>query len=456
MDMLRKMLPVFVLLTLASCERPQDDTVLTPCLKITGTDPAVVSAEGGELTIGYELTDGDGGEISARSTADWIEYLSSDTESSQVYFNVMENLSAGQRTAEIVVEYAFETGKTADTVAVLQEGTPEHFDHVFEAEYFTGEYFGQQYGNGGETNYFVTLADAPGTGQNLSPGGTYYLLDIFSTEPSEMSAIMIPEGTYTCGMPGETASMTFTPDYSYWMKVDGSGTGYEVRTTFFTEGSVDISYEDGSCRIDARLVDENGKTHRLSYGGEALCSNGLVESSLTGDIEVDCEGMAVEAIFYGDYYMNLTTDWYIVMASAGGEVLQLDICSAEGGKMSDGLPTGTFTASTSEYGANEGEFVPGYIEGSYQSCWYYNENAQGHITDPLAPLMSGEITISENADGTHTISIDCSDDASPAHRITAEWTGVPSYSDESFAFSTDEAVDNAVGKTYHRNIYIVR
>lgn len=162
MDMLRKMLPVFVLLTLASCERPQDDTVLTPCLKITGTDPAVVSAEGGELTIGYELTDGDGGEISARSTADWIEYLSSDTESSQVYFNVMENLSAGQRTAEIVVEYAFETGKTADTVAVLQEGTPEHFDHVFEAEYFTGEYFGQQYGNGGETNYFVTLADAPG------------------------------------------------------------------------------------------------------------------------------------------------------------------------------------------------------------------------------------------------------------------------------------------------------
>ena len=194
----------------------------------------------------------------------------------------------------------------------------------------------------------------------------------------------------------------------------------------------------------------------MSYGGDGLFSNGLIESSLTGDVEVDCSGMAVEAIFYGDYYMNLTTDWYIVMASPSGEVLKLDICAEEGGSIADGLPSGVFTASTAEFGANEGEFVPGYVDGAYQSCWYYNEDDRGNITDPLAPLMSGEIEITSNADGTYTIKVDCGDDASAPNRITAHWTGTPSYSDESFLFSVVKPVYDPVGKAYHRNVNVVR
>ena len=454
-----KILSVFALLAAVSCERPGEETAFTPEITILNDNPIIVPDEGGGMTISCRVTGGEGGgEISAAISADWISYLSVDYDSMEVFFEIEENASTESRNAEIAILYTSVAGKwqAGDTVSVVQEGMPENFDYVFEAEYFTGEYFGIQYGNNGEANYSMILADAPGSGQNLTPGGVYYVFDFFSTEPLDMNGIKLPEGTYSFGAAGETASMTFTPEYSYWFKVNGNGTGYEIPVSYFTGGTVAVSYEGDKCDIEAELVDGDGKTHKVSYGGDGLFSNGLIESSLTGDVEVDCSGMAVEAIFYGDYYMNLTTDWYIVMASPSGEVLQLDICAEEGGSIADGLPSGVFTASTAEFGANEGEFVPGYVDGAYQSCWYYNEDDRGNITDPLAPLMSGEIEITSNADGTYTIKVDCGDDASAPNRITAHWTGTPSYSDESFLFSVVKPVYDPVGKAYHRNVNVVR
>jgi hypothetical protein len=40
-----------------------------------------------------------------------------------------------------------------------------------------------------------------------------------------------------------------------------------------------------------------------------------------------------------------------------------------------------------------------------------------------APLYGGTVTITANGDGTHTIVIDATDDADPAHKITLNWTG---------------------------------
>lgn len=41
-----------------------------------------------------------------------------------------------------------------------------------------------------------------------------------------------------------------------------------------------------------------------------------------------------------------------------------------------------------------------------------------------APLFGGEFTVTKNNNGTHTIVINATDDAVPAHKITLNWTGV--------------------------------
>ena len=395
---------------------------------------------GNEPVVNPEITISGNGTLEVSSQGERIRCVSIDPNAGETVIEIDENMYDTERRADVVLSYLYDnagnSGAVADTVSVLQRGVEVPYDHIFEATYFSGEYFGDMYGNDGETNYAIIFSDAPGSGQNLSAGGTYYQLDIFSSEPSDLGNILLPEGEYRLGPAGETAEMTFTSDYSYWFKVNGDGSGYEIPYRYFTEGVLKVSYEDGTAVYNAELVDDAGERHKLMYSGEGLISNGLIESSLEGDVDVDCSEMGVSAIYYGDFYFTNTSDWFIIMASPSGEVLQLDICTSPSNTFEDGLPAGRFVASSEEYAGYEGEFVRGYIEGMYSASWYYNEDQAGNIIGPLAPLRTGEIIISINSDGSYTINVACGDDDTPANMITAEWTGFPEFIDESFMYGS--------------------
>ena len=421
---------------LAACNGTAEGPSSDSDFQILNGNPVEVSPEGGSLVLEYRTALPAGGYIEAESEATWITYADFSPTAMTATFEIEQNIDPCSRRADIILTYIYATeagtDSASDTISVLQSGVEVPYDYIFEATYFTGEYYGNLYGNDGEINYSLILADAPGSGQNLTPGGIYYLLDIFSTEPANLDAMTLPAGTYTLGEPGETAYMTFTPDYTYWFKVNSEGSGYDVPYTTFVSGTLEVSYQDGVCTYDADLTDNIGKRHKLTYRGDGIYRNGLIESTLEGDVDVNTEGMGASAIYYGDYYMNGTTDWFIIMANPDGEVLQLDICTQPGQTFEDGLPSGSFTASTLEFGADAGEFVPGYVEGNCQATWYYNENQDGMITDPIAPLKSGRIDITRNADGTYTIKVNCGDDAYPANTVRTEWTGKPVFSDESW------------------------
>ena len=424
-----------------SCDGSGNEPVVNPEITISGNGTLEVSSQGETVTLDFSVDNPvEGGTVDCKTGAEWIRCVSIDPNAGEAVIEIDENMYDTERRADVVLSYLYDnagnSGAVADTVSVLQRGVEVPYDRIFEATYFSGEYFGDMYGNDGETNYAIIFSDAPGSGQNLSAGGTYYQLDIFSSEPSDLGNILLPEGEYRLGPAGETEEMTFTSDYSYWFKVNGDGSGYEIPYRYFTEGVLKVSYEDGTAVFNAELVDEAGERHKLLYSGDGLISNGLIESSLEGDVDVDCSEMGVSAIYYGDFYFTNTSDWFIIMASPSGEVLQLDICTSPSNTFEDGLPAGRFVASSEEYAGYEGEFVRGYIEGMYSASWYYNEDQAGNIIGPLAPLRTGEIIISINSDGSYTINVACGDDDTPANMITAEWTGFPEFIDESFMYGS--------------------
>ena len=100
---------------------------------------------------------------------------------------------------------------------------PVEYDVTLEASVFSGEYYGQQYGNNMEYNYFVQLSDLEFVmGVAPQENGHYYTFDIFSNVgAADPENIKLPAGTYTLGVSGETAAGTFTPNSFYFHNTEG-------------------------------------------------------------------------------------------------------------------------------------------------------------------------------------------------------------------------------------------
>lgn len=91
---------------------------LTPVL--SATNPDEMSAEGGEGSFTYTLSNPkDGKEVSATVNVDWIENLAVNQEAKTVSYNVAENTSEESRTATITLSYE---GAQPVTVTVTQAG----------------------------------------------------------------------------------------------------------------------------------------------------------------------------------------------------------------------------------------------------------------------------------------------------------------------------------------------
>ena len=93
---------------------------LTPVL--SATNPDEMSAEGGEGSFTYTLSNPkEGEEVSATVNVDWIENLAVNQEAKTVSYNVAENTSEESRTATITLSY---DGAQSVNVTVTQEGKP--------------------------------------------------------------------------------------------------------------------------------------------------------------------------------------------------------------------------------------------------------------------------------------------------------------------------------------------
>lgn len=256
----------------------------------------------------------------------------------------------------------------------------------------------------------------------VTPPGTLLYVETYMPFNTDGS---IATGTYTMSSNGE--DLTFLPgvmeDY-YGIMYIPSGTYAYCLDEYGSEsygviagGTMEISGGAGNYTVECNFVTAEGVTVTCSYSG-ALSVQGL--PSITDDYELDLTNAVGYGYYYGDGYGTGDADWIfsIEPTSGTGDGIQAEVL-AEGLDFNAGIPSGTYTAATGYYPA-AGEFVTGYLSNGYLYGTCYIGLTNNSIYD-YSPAVDGELEVTNNGDGTYSISLNLINDL--GYRMTGEWSG---------------------------------
>lgn len=393
---------IISLFALVGCERDSGVDGL-PVIDLGGMVNLSVPLEGGQAVIEYEIVNPvEGGEIFAESREDWIGGFNYDTPG-QIVFNVEENITSDAegnvtseaRTSIVTITYVYGENKSQSEpvhVNVIQTA----YDYLTELTFMSGEYYGSQYGQNGEYNYFTILSDMEYL-EGRQDGGTYYAFDIFTAAaPEDRGNPLPPAGTYVLGEKGATADMTFTPDYSQGIRTNDDGSSvFEVH---FKEGTLNISYDGDVMNAEAVLTDVNDNKHYAVYKGVPVYSGGV--STLGRDLDIDAiNGQAQYIAEYNGLmevsvaFTDMEVDFFGFVTPPGSTlVVDMFMPYDESGNMA----TGTYTVSDTfeAFTVYPGEYVNyvgvTYVAGTYVDYIDENESTSTGLIVEGSMEVSGE------------------------------------------------------------------
>ena len=289
-------------------------------------------------------------------------------------------------------------------------------------------YMGDYYNPGVADNFMVVLSDLgwDEDGWEL-PNAAYYILDLY-TEIVD-GELAIPYGTYALDMTDSCEPNTLSASSSRYILLDNEGWDY-VAEAYFVAGSVTVDANG----IVAELEDFEGAIHKVAYKGAVTNivdfsdefggggSDDEVLSTLWEDWYCNFSDCSMEYTWYGDYYEVGYDNWLLYVFPNGdvGDGLQLDLLSNDVGLFE---LSGEYVISKSQ---EKFTAYPGYENGGYmEGSWYFNADFSQY-----APLVDGDIYITNNGDTTFTIEVDAYDDA--GNNIYGSWTGVDPNQVQSF------------------------
>ena len=297
--------------------------------------------------------------------------------------------------------------------------TPGSGDEVeFTANYAYAMYYGDQYTPGTADNYYFFLSDlgVDADGYDYA-GGTYYRFDIYAPITSDYT---ITPGTYIIDPTDSMEAGTVGAYYSAYYKWNSYGDDYDA--TGWPDGGSITFNEDGSIYAEVHMI--SGETHKVSFaGGDIVIYDGTgggeggggeydIMSTLTDDYTATLDHHTLVYEAYGDYYGVGLQNWaFMIMPNDGeGEYVQFDILA--GANSTDFAGIYAINDSMSSYTSWPGEISGGYMGGS----WLYSSD---YYT--MAPFVDGTLWITNNNDGTYSVSFGATDDA--GNYIEGSWTG---------------------------------
>ena len=296
-----------------------------------------------------------------------------------------------------------------------------------ELGYAMANYMGDYYNPGVADNFMVVLSDLgwDEDGWEL-PNAAYYVLDLY-TEIVD-GELAIPYGTYALDMTDSCEPNTLSASSSRYILLDEYGWDYTAEA-YFVAGSVTVDANG----IVAELEDYDGAIHKVAYKGavtnivdysDEFGGGGGDEilSTLWEDWYCNFSDCSLEYTWYGDYYGVGYDNWLLYVYPNGevGDGLQLDLLSNDVGLFE---LSGEYVISKSQ---EKFTAYPGYESGGYmEGSWYFNADFSQY-----APLVDGDIYITNNGDTTFTIEVDAYDDA--GNNIYGSWTGVDPNQVETF------------------------
>ena len=288
-----------------------------------------------------------------------------------------------------------------------------------ELSYAMANYMGDYYNPGVADNFQLILSDLgwDEDGWEL-PNAAYYIFDLY-TEVVD-GELAIPYGTYELDMTSSCAPNTIDAAYTRYILLDEEGWDY-ADEAYFVSGTLTVDANG----IVAELVAENDTVHKVAFKGavtnivdysDEFGGGGGDEilSTLWEDWYCNFSDCSMDYTWYGDYYGVGYDNWLFYLMPNGevGDGLQLDLLSNDVGLYE---LSGEYVISNSQ---EKFTAYPGYQNGEYmEGSWYFNADFSQY-----APLVDGDIYITNNGDTTFTIEVDAYDDA--GNNIYGSWTGV--------------------------------
>ncbi|MBO7286589.1 MAG: hypothetical protein J6U69_08370, partial [Alistipes sp.] len=294
-----------------------------------------------------------------------------------------------------------------------------------ELPYISGIYFSNSYGaTENDYNYSLALSTNENcldiiTGEvTILENSTYLFLDLYASEPAENLNISfnIPQGDYTLDTADSAVAGTIGATYSS-LYITNDVEGEEI---LFASGSVTVTAEG----IEAKLYDEDGNEYHYFCPQTAVDNSNNFgpqwapeeQSTLTEDLNVAFSEGAIYAECYGDYYVIGKNTWmYFVNDYATGDSFCFELLTDTSAE----FPVGRFPVSNNLN--NTQMALPGYLNGDGETMWsWYSLYDADNSVIGSAPIVGGEITITDNGDETFTVTIAVVDDL--GHNLTGECT----------------------------------
>lgn len=412
-------------LALSACERELQGSAKSPKLEITTDSQIYVGANGGHSMIIYELTGVDeDAQVSVSVVNKELITAVDISNYGAIHFTVTPNETDQVREGAIVISYE----ELTSTVIVYQNARnaddPNVEEITLEANQLVGIYYGERLADNLGLYRVILTRDGYVDGY-AQPHATFYRLDILGPIASDVDNIRIPDGTYSFDPFYQLREYTLLSVSSDYLYIDAEGEGWALQ---YSDATLEV--DGDSFVLDALIGDEH---HVVSFKGDYTVSYISITdhiSSLENDVEIDISDCVGTLKNYGDYwncgYNNWGIEFICNQGLSQGVYLVLDLISESTTTCAGVYRAADYVSEDSDEPVFEpGIFIPGFRlsdDGSLLIGSLYMEYRDG-LTMEQAPLYDGTITITENGDGTHTIVIDCYDDAPSPNKLTLNWTG---------------------------------
>ena len=394
-------------------------------------------AEGETIAVTYTIHTAIEGESVSCKMATGADFLTITHPAEGVLlFSVAANRTNVERVA--VVEVCYGADKT--TIVVNQAaGTAANYDVELTLGFMNGFYYGQKYGEGSD-RYIIFLSDKGmnNVGQAY-PNTTYYYIDAFGPVATNGAPYSLPVGTYTYDVSNSGRPFTINTENSQILQ----STDTEVQNVPITNAQMVVTANKIVLEVTV-----NGELHCVTYNGSLGLTDLSTENGGGGDDnggnDDPMSGSEKEAksTLTDDYCITFPDqprakwsyegDWwktgysnYVIMVMNKyngyviGDTLQLDIVVNNTDK--NGNFFGSYRCS---YTPGPGVMVAGFTDSGARpvGTWYFEYGGGSAGYSNYAMIIDGEVTISDNGDGTTHIVLDAYD--CHGNNITCDWSGV--------------------------------
>ena len=432
--------------------------------ELTSDSVVSVPCEGGNYTITYNLESEESHVVKAISdNKEMVTSIDTQTDG-EVFVTIIKNTATEKREATVIVSYGnlcfnvtFDqaanenqeepgTGDEDDNEDPENPVDPEDpvdpenpgddpeipGDDVINitATQLIGTYYGDELISD-LGHYWIILSDGGIVDGVAMPNTDYFRLDILGPMAEDEENIRIPDGYYSLAANNDAWDNFSIIDLGNtdYVHIDENG---EAWSTKLSNAALVV---DGN-EITLITMIENQKFNIIFNDNYTIEQYKISDdiTTIESDYKIDLTNCTGTVKSYGDYWSCGYCNWQIEFTCNDGlkygTYLVIDFLTDSNLNGSSGF-TGTYRSSgfmaddPSQPAWDSYTFIPGFRVSEVDNYFMGSilvEYADGVAVEQV-PLYGGEITITANNNGTHTIVINATDDANPEHTISLNWTG---------------------------------